>query len=299
MRIGYPCLNRSIGCTSSRTFRLKSYSPERLMETVSQNLDCLLKTLHHNQEQGFLFFRITSDLVPFASHPICTFDWEKRFSPRLRRIGNFIRRHQLRVSMHPDQFTLINTPSEEILSRSLSELSYHARVLDLMQLNLTAKIQIHVGGVYGEKEKSLKRFAARYRELERTIKRRLVVENDERSYGIRDCLLLHRETGIPVVFDAFHHGILGQGMTLKDGLQAAGKTWKKRDGLPIVDYSIQAPGKRTGSHAETLKPKAFQRFLQATQPLDFDVMLEIKDKEKSARRALQVANKDSRLQTRG
>jgi UV DNA damage endonuclease len=108
MKIGYPCINRTIGCSANRTFRLKSYSEERLIETVENNLDCLLNILKFNVEHNILFFRITSDLVPFASHPICQFPWQRFFRDKFRKIGDLIRTHGIRISMHPDQFTLIN-----------------------------------------------------------------------------------------------------------------------------------------------------------------------------------------------
>jgi UV DNA damage endonuclease len=98
MRIGYPCINWSLDCKGDRTFRLKSYSEERLVETVGNNLDCLGKVLEYNAEHGFLFFRITSDLVPFASHPVCTFDWADHFSAKFAKIGEFIRSHDIRLT---------------------------------------------------------------------------------------------------------------------------------------------------------------------------------------------------------
>jgi UV DNA damage endonuclease len=105
-KIGYPCINLTIGCKSDKTFRLKSYSERRLIETVNNNLDCLLRILKFNVQHDLLFFRITSDLVPFASHPICKFNWQNYFRSKFEYIGEFIRKNEIRISMHPDQFTL-------------------------------------------------------------------------------------------------------------------------------------------------------------------------------------------------
>jgi len=295
MKIGYPCINRTLHCTSARTFRLASYSKERLVERVASNLDCLEDILRFNVDHGILFFRITSDLVPFASHRVCRYDWAATFRPKMRRIGRFIRQHRIRISIHPDQFTLINSPDRTIFARSVRELAYHARVLDVLGLDTTAKIQIHVGGVYGNKEKSMERFLKRYRKLDEAILRRLVIENDDRCYSLTDCLSISSRCGIPVLFDAFHERINPGGLALTDSLATSGKTWKKRDGLPMVDFSIQETGGRRGKHAEILDLRKFRRFLHQSKPHDFDVMLEIKDKEKSAIRALRSAAGDHRL----
>ncbi|HUV02937.1 MAG TPA: hypothetical protein VMW67_05800 [Desulfobacteria bacterium] len=147
MRIGYPCINWTISCKGDRTFRLKSYSEERLIETVENNLNCLQEILAFNIDHTLLFFRITSDLVPFASHPINQFDWQGHFKHKFEGLGAFITRHGIRISLHPDQFTLINSVNTEVFERSVKELLYHAEVLDLMELDTTAKIQLHVGGV--------------------------------------------------------------------------------------------------------------------------------------------------------
>lgn len=285
MRIGYPCLNRSIGCTPSRTFRLASYSPQRLAGTVAANLDCLERILEYNLRHGLLFFRVTSDLIPFASHPVCRFPWQREFAPRFAALGRVMRRAGMRISMHPDPFTLINSPDEAIFARSAAELEYHAAVLDLLGLDGTARIQIHAGGVYGDKPAAIGRFCSRFERLPEAVRRRLAVENDDRLFSLADCLEIHRRAGLPVLFDSFHHQLNRNGEGLAAALALAAATWRRETGPPLVDYSSQKPGARPGSHAESVDLRHFARFVAAAGDLDFDIMLEIKDKEKSALRA--------------
>jgi len=286
MRIGYPCINLSLECRSSRTFRLRNYSPERLRETLSGNLDCLRRVLLWNRERGILYFRITSDLVPFASHPVMDVAWQEEFRSRFEALGRLVRRSGMRVTMHPDQFVLLNTPREQVLKNSLSELSYHAELLDLMGADLTCKIQIHLGGVYGDRKAGMERFVQRYGELPEAVRRRLVIENDDRSYGLAECLEVSSRCGVPVVLDVLHHRVLNRGESLREALNAAASTWSSGDGPPMVDYSSQRKGGRPGAHADELDAGDFRRFLQAARGLDPDVMLELKDKERSALAAL-------------
>ena len=295
MKIGYPCINRTLACQGNKTFRLKSYSINRLIETVENNLDCLLDILTYNVNHNILFFRVSSDLIPFASHPICTFDWQTCFKKQFQKIGKFITEHRMRISMHPDQFTLINSKDENIFERSARELQYHAHVLDAMGLDTSAKIQIHVGGTYGDKHASMERFVARYDSLDNSIKRRLVIENDDVRYTLAECLLISSRTGIPVLFDVFHHAINCSGEGVGEALKMASATWKSKDGIPMVDYSSQKKGVRKGTHAEELDARDFKKFLASTRSFDIDIMLEIKDKEKSALKAIQAAQHDKRF----
>lgn len=295
MKIGYPCINRSISCQSNKTFRLKSYSEKRLIETVDNNLTCLLRILEFNVRKKLLFFRITSDLIPFASHPINKFKWQRYFTHRFREIGEFIRAHTMRISMHPDQFTLINSRDIGIFRRSVAELQYHADMLDLMNLDATAKIQIHVGGVYKERQKSMERFVSRYSKIGKALRSRLVIENDDKNYSVKDCLRIHTDAGIPVLFDSFHHALYNHGETIADCLERIKRTWTARDGIPMIDYSHQRNGAIKGTHANTINVSGFREFLKVSRPYDFDVMLEIKDKEKSALKAVRIAQNDKRL----
>jgi len=296
MRIGYPCINMTIGCKGNRTFRLKSYSVERLKETVENSLDCLLRVLRFNEEHNILFFRITSDLVPFASHPVNTFIWQDHFRTKFEEIGDFIRKNRIRISMHPDQFTLINSVDKDIFKRSCKELAYHAQLLDLMKLDFSAKIQVHVGGVYGDKARSMERFVRRSFLLEDRIRRRLVIENDDRLFNLPDCIRISGETQLPVLFDVFHHRINGKGETVNKAVCLSRETWnEKKDGVPMVDYSSQRIGGSARQHAESIDLRRFEDFLKETYPIDFDVMLEIKDKEKSALKAVEAASHDPRF----
>ncbi len=295
MKIGYPCINRTIECKDNRTFRLKSYSEQRLVNTVTNNLDCLVEILKFNVEHHLLFFRVTSDLVPFASHPVCQFDWLTHFKDRLALIGAFIKTHDIRISMHPGQYTVLNSPESRVLANSVKELQYHTDVLDALGLDASAKIQIHVGGVYGDKEESLWRFIERYRTLDEAIKRRLVVENDDRSYTVDDCMRIHMETGVPILFDVFHHELNHSGSSSTDALADITRTWQNHDGIPMVDYSYHHVDGLKVSHIESIDVSHFEHFLTVTQRFDFDIMLEIKDKERSALIAVETARKDKRF----
>jgi len=215
---------------------------------------------------------------------VCKVDWISHFKQQFKRIGKYIKKNKIRISMHPDQFTLINSIDLKIFKRSIEELAYHCKVLDALGLDLTAKVQIHIGGVYGDKEKSMHRFIERYEKLPAFIKKRLVIENDHVSYSLKDCLEISKQIGIPVVFDVYHHECLNNKEPVKNAMQKAKKTWKKKDGKLMVDYSTGRKGKK-GSHADHIDITGFKKFIHETKSIDFDIMLEIKDKEKSAAEA--------------
>ena len=184
--------------------------------------------------------------------------------------------------MHPDQFIVLNSPKDEIVNRAVAELQYHAEVLDLLRLDTTAKIQLHIGGVYNDKNHSIKRFAERFHELDALIKRRLVIENDDVSYGPKDCLMLHELCGVPILFDYYHFQLRNDTESFPALLDPVFSSWGSGDGLPLVDYSSSRLDKRIRAHTDHIDINDFKQFIELSRPYDFDVMLEIKDKETSA-----------------
>lgn len=292
MKIGYPCINHSIGKKTVSTFRLTSYTEERLIKSIRYNLDTLLSILKYNVDHRLLFFRISSDLVPFASHPICTFNWKEYFRSEFNNIGKFIMSNNMRISMHPDQFVLINAKNNNIIQNSIKELEYHTEVLNLMNLDSSAKIQIHVEGIYGEKQISKKRFILNYNNLlSDNVKKRLVIENDDHLYNVNDCLEIHDEIKIPIILDTFHHECYADNFNLIDAFKRVNHTWvNSKDGVMMIDYSGQEQNQRKGKHASTLDSEKFLKFILSINFIDFDIMLEIKDKEKSAIKARNLLN---------
>jgi UV DNA damage endonuclease len=295
LKIGYPCINLTLKNPHSSTFRLKSFSEKRFNETVKNNLNHLLKILKFNLNNNILFFRLSSDIIPFASHPVCKINWDYIFKTELNEIGEFIKKNNMRISMHPDQFVILNSKNEKIIENSVRELQYHSKVLESMNLPHNAKIQIHIGGVYEDKRTSKERFIKTFMKLEENLKKRIIIENDDRSYALKDCLDISEETGIPIVFDTLHHECLNNNETIQEALTSSTNTWKYiLDGYPIIDYSSQSIGERKVKNTKTIDKNHFISFYKElikfskNKSMVADMMLEIKDKENSALLALEL-----------
>ena len=288
MKIGYPCINYTLDCKADKTIRAKYYDKEKHLEVIKNNLTCLRKILEYNVENGIFFHRISSETIPLATHPISEVNWKKEFAKEIKQIGSFIEKNNIRISMHPDHFVILNSPEEKVVKKGVEELRWHAEFLDLMELDETAKIQIHIGGVYGDKETAIKRFVENYKKISEDIKKRLVIENDDYKFNVEDALKINKETGIPIIFDTLHHTCNNKGEDMIEAMQKCFLTWKEKDGDPMIDYSTQEQGERKGKHVSKIDEKNFKEFLNKTKDMKYDVILEIKDKEKSALKAVKM-----------
>jgi UV DNA damage endonuclease len=287
MKIGYVGDSKRENLQSARRFRLSSFTSEKFLETARLNLEGLQQNIEYAAAHHLLFYRIRSEIIPFASHPVCSISWQQEFSTQFAEIGAQIRRFDMRISFHPDQFVVINAPSEKVLQNSTKELLYQAQVLELMGLGTQHKLQIHVGGAYGDKNESIRRFILTYRDLPELIRKHLVIENDDRLYTVSDCYAIHEAVGIPIIFDNLHHALNPNGESMRDAMERCFSTWQlERDGVPMVDYSSQQADMRVGKHADHIDIKQFRQYLAESEGLDFDIMLEIKDKDVSALEAL-------------
>jgi UV DNA damage endonuclease len=282
IRIGYACVNTRLPAPN-RTCRLKNATPANLTALAAENIARLRPIFEWNLLHRIGVFRISSDIIPFASHPANRIPWWNLFARELSSLGSFIRAHGMRVSMHPGQFTVLNSPHRKVVENSVRELAYHARFLDALDLNESHKIVVHLGGIYGDKRSSLERFMAVHRQLSAAVRARLVIENDERCYSIADALAASKAIRSPVVFDLFHHrwNPSLRERPLPAIVKITGRTWRGRDGRPKLHYSDQWPGMPPGSHSRTIRTAGFLQFYDTISDLDLDIMFEVKDKERS------------------
>ncbi len=289
MAIGYACLCVGVPGTALAHVTQRTATPERLREVTAANLRALMAMVAYNREQGIGLFRISSDIVPLATHPTHGFDWAHDFAGELAALGQSIQAAGIRVSMHPGQYTVLNSPREEVAAAAVEDLLYHAAFLDALGVDGTCKIILHIGGAYGDKTAAMEAFARRYEALPEPVRRRLVAENDDRSYTVADALALHRLVGVPVIYDNLHDACnpSPEPCPPAEWIARCATTWGPADGVPKVHYSQSRPGPNPRAHSDSIELEPFLYFYRRL-PLPVDVMLEVKDKNLSAVRCLRA-----------
>ena len=297
MKIGYACLAVGVKDTNYRTCIMKNATDERLTELISHNLCSLENIIDYNIKNDIKLFRVTSDLIPFGSSSVNTLNWSDMFKEQFKKIAEKIKNNNMRISMHPGQYTVLNSPKEDVVKRAIEDLEYHTKVLENLGVGQDGKIILHIGGVYGDKESAIKKFIETYAGLDKTIKRHLVIENDDKSYTLEDVLSISKQTGIPVVFDNLHHNINSYEKEKSDRywIEECKSTWKEEDGDQKIHYSQQDKEKRRGSHSKTIDSKEFYEFYKSLKRDDIDIMLEVKDKNLSAIKCINLITKDKNI----
>ncbi|PKM81176.1 MAG: UV DNA damage repair endonuclease UvsE [Firmicutes bacterium HGW-Firmicutes-14] len=290
VRFGYVAMSLELeNCSPSKTITVKNLERiegaeariNRLRRITRENLTNTMRLLYYNAAHNIHLFRFTSRLVPLATHPIVS-DWDYTgdFAEEWDKIGKIVRDNKMRISSHPDHFTLINSPKPEVLESSLRDLEYHDNLFQAMDLD-AAEMVIHVGGLYRSRDSSIQRFKENFRNLPKTIKERLLLENDDRSFTAADVLGICNELGIPMVMDVHHHLCLNNGEKTGDLLPGVFGTWKGR--LPKVHFSSPKSEKNCRAHADDIEVDSFYSFLLEAREhdTDFDVMVEAKNKDRA------------------
>lgn len=283
IRYGFACKTVGVPGAEQTTLTLARVDKEQLLRASRQNLRALGVMLRYCRAEGIRLMRISSDVIPLASHPDVPFNWQSLLQNELAAIGTLIAEAGVRVSMHPGQYTILNSPRADVVERAVDDLRFHSDFLDAVGANPAAKIILHLGGGYGDKPAALKRLTKNLETLPARIRSRLALENDERVYTIEDVLAVCGEFSLPALFDVHHHSINPPPHgTMPDWLDKAALTWGGENGRQKIHYSQQRPGGKPGMHSQSIGMDAFLAFHAALGERELDVMLEVKDKNLSA-----------------
>lgn len=233
----------------------------RLDELCRHNADALMKAIEFCSQNGIGSFRINSQILPVKTHPEAGYEFEELPSyraiiARFRKCGAFARAHDIRLSFHPDQFVVINSPNPKTVTNSLSELSYQAEVAEWVGADT---INIHGGGAYGDKTSALQRLRKNIEHLPTEVRSRLTLENDDKVYTPSDLLPVCAATNVPLVYDVHHHRCLPDGLSVGDATERAHSTWKREPVFHISSPLEGWSGPRTERHHDYIDPSDFPK----------------------------------------
>ncbi|KAH9485545.1 UV-damage endonuclease [Psilocybe cubensis] len=206
-----------------------------------KNVQDLLTLIQWNEDNHIRFFRVSSEMFPFASHGVHGYSLEF-CAPELAKAGDLAKKYGHRLTTHPGQFTQLGSPKPAVVDAAIRDLAYHAQMLDLMGLDQDSVMIIHGGGVYGDKLATLERLKQSIKNLPDNIRNRLVLENDEMCYNAEDLLPICEELSIPLVFDYHHDKIFPSSIPPAKIIERANVIWQRRGIKPKQHLSEQRPG---------------------------------------------------------
>ena len=306
---GYACINMQLSypkiynqsnkkITTNRTMIKKTFINKGInyaSELGLKNCKDLLTILQWNKKNNFNFFRITSNLFPWCSeYRLQDLPDYKSIKNILAEVGDYININNMRITSHPGPFNVLTSPRKRVVDNCIKDLSIHGEIFDLMNLSRTPfnKINIHIGGVYGNKQDALNRFCSNFKLLPKSVQSRLTVENDDKAsmYSVKN--LYHgifKKIKIPIVFDYHHHRFCDGGLSEKDALDLAISTWENIK--PVVHYSESRSNEKND---DSIKPQAHSDYIYNyinTYNHNIDIMIEAKHKELAVLKYLEIHKK--------
>ena len=309
MNMGYACINMQLSypqkyggkekgvepITTGRSMIKRTFETKGLdyaSELTLKNVKDLNGIISWNILNGYDFYRMSSGLAPWKTE----YDWDDlKDIDEIKRwfhsAGTMAKTHNVRLTSHPGPYNVLVSPKEEVVANCIKDLTIHGEEFDMMGLSRTPynKINIHLGGAYGDKEASMKRFVKNFPRLPESVSSRLTLENDDKAsmYSVKDLYYgIYKKIGIPIVFDYHHHKFCTGGMSEQEALEMALSTWG--DIKPVTHYS---ESRRDEQKDETIRVQAHSDYVYNKIEMygnDFDIMVEAKAKELAVDKYLEL-----------
>ena len=285
IRLGYVALPKSIDITSSKTITLTNYKKigirrgeERRSKLLEENIKSLQEILNFNYKNNIHFYRMTSNLVPLLTYKKAYKNILLKHKKELSTIGEYIKEKNMRVDIHPDQFFVLNSINETVVENTISSLEYYDKLMNIM--GLKTNIILHVGSGQGGKIESMKRFETNFKKLDKSIRSKIIIENDDKTFNIRNTLSLAKKLNIPMVLD-YHHFLCNKNNEkIEDFIVDIFSTWKT---TPKIHFSSPKSKREKRAHHDYIDADTFIDFINKIKfcNIDFDIMIEAKMKEEA------------------
>lgn len=284
IRLGYACVPVTIDETSSHTLTYTSYKKlgklanVKLDKVIKSNFEALEKILKYNIRNDIKFFRMTSELLPLFNHPDIHYDFYDQYKDYYKRIGNIIKENNMRLDMHPSAYTVLNSVNEAVAHSTINILKNYQKMYEYM--GITSILVLHVGSKVNGKKEGIKRFIDNFNELDEDTKKLIVIENDDKSYNIRNVLNLCEKINRPMVLDYHHFKVNKNNEKIEDYIEKIFNTWRS---TPKIHFSSPKSKKDKRSHHDYINVDDFIEFIEKIKFInrDFDIMIEAKKKDEA------------------
>lgn len=271
-------------------FQKGKYSQSQIETVWVNNCLNLLKALKKIEITGIKCFRVSSNLFPLYDSVSDLLHKSIEVKRWLYEIGKFVKSKQMRITTHPDQFVVISSNREDVITKSLSMLNHHAWIFDQMELNVSPYYAINIhGGTKG----NYKILNESIKKMSHSLRGRLTLENDERSYNVKELYSTYEETGTPICWDSHHHTFNDAGLSIEDGLALAKSTWNNI--RPLTHLSNTDPSLINGNFTERRKHSDYVHYipevqLKSNNNNEIDIEMEFKMKNLAILKAVKDFN---------
>ena len=234
---------------------------EKLRFIYTENISRLKKAVEFCLANNISLYRMTSNLFPFSDEKMGAEILEE-FSDELAEIGTNALGQNLRLVLHPDQFVVLSSDSENVIENSVKILKMHAKTMDLLKQPRSEWAVMNIHGGKGDRADKL---VASIAKLPSEIRSRLTLENDEYSYSAAQILEVCRRARVPFVFDAHHHVCREKLASYDDSsvaemFDAARETWKNLENqLVHISNGREKFSDRAHSDLVFTMPEVFRR----------------------------------------
>lgn len=281
IRLGYVSISKTLNITTSHTITYTNYEKEKnkeekLYEIINKNLDNLEQILIYNIRNNIHFYRMSSAIIPLATHPKVEYNALKIFKEKLEHIGSMINKNNMRVDIHLDQFCVLNSTNKDVVNSTINIIKFYKNMLDAMKLK--TYMIMHVGSNAFGKQNSITRFINNFNKLDKEIKKMIILENDDKIFNIKDVLYICKRINIPMVLDYHHHKCNNDDIKIEEYIEEIFNTWQS---TPKVHLSSPKTKKEYRTHNDYINIDDFIELKEIIRKTNrnVDIMIEAKEKD--------------------